>query len=277
MYAFYGLFALTSLINAEITIRDLGIVPSSTIDSTGQVIALVIALATFFRVCWLFVFLFLHEDSKKLGLSWPFHMRVLQFSNAPKFVKLPPSEWPSPDLLPLGSMLRDPRDITSKYEDHVLVPERDQKRIKKQNYSRESEGIFSRGFELCGFGCALEFRRREEETAHSIEEMSFTPSEAFLRECAAKSEIQREFGAGTRCVTVYIVVDMRVATGISIMSSGESHFGVNTGIGAPYSVARDRPVKESKNEGCILHSYSVREYIFTSDGPSLYSVRVNGG
>jgi hypothetical protein len=36
MYALYGLFALTSLVNAETIIRDLGIVPSSAIDSTGR-------------------------------------------------------------------------------------------------------------------------------------------------------------------------------------------------------------------------------------------------
>jgi hypothetical protein len=56
MYAFYGLFALTSLVNAETTIRDLGIVPSSAI-----------ALATFFRVFWLFVFSFSTKTLKKWG------------------------------------------------------------------------------------------------------------------------------------------------------------------------------------------------------------------
>jgi hypothetical protein len=50
MYGFYGLFALTSLVNARMTIQSLDIVLSSAVDSTGQVIALVIAFATFFRV-----------------------------------------------------------------------------------------------------------------------------------------------------------------------------------------------------------------------------------
>jgi hypothetical protein len=58
MYALYGVFTLTSLANAETTIRNLHILPSSVIDSTGQVIALVIAIDIFFHVCWLFGFLF---------------------------------------------------------------------------------------------------------------------------------------------------------------------------------------------------------------------------
>lgn len=148
MYGFYGLFALTSLVNAEITLRNLDIEPSSAIDSTGQVITLVIALATFFRVSWLFFFLFRHEDAKQGGLHWPFKLRLSHLSNAPTSIKTPAADRPLPDSLPLGTMLRDPSDLSSKYNSHVPVTELDVKRKECPQFSHEEtkESIFAYRF-----------------------------------------------------------------------------------------------------------------------------------
>jgi hypothetical protein len=201
MYGLYGLFALTSLVNAETTLRNLNIEPSSAIDSTGQVIALVIALATFFRVSWLFFFLFRHEHPKKGGFHWPFKLRQSRLSNAPIFVKIADANRPLPDSLPLGTMLRDPSDLLSKYNNHVPVIESDMKRMERTQYSHEETKDRAYNFSVLSslYKQVLSIqqswfsRRSEGFSAEYLEDISFTPSQDYLNQCAAESEIQRDF------------------------------------------------------------------------------------
>ena len=58
IYTVHGVFAMTSMATAEITIRDFNLRPSSEVYSIGQSIAIVIAGATILRAIWVFVTMF---------------------------------------------------------------------------------------------------------------------------------------------------------------------------------------------------------------------------
>jgi hypothetical protein len=273
MYGLYGLFALTSLVNAETTLRDLDIEPSSAIDSTGQVIALVIALATFLRVSWLFFFLFRHEDAKQRGFYWPFKLRLSRLSDDPTSTNTPAADRPLSNSLPLGTMLRDPSDLSSKYNSHVPVPEKDVKRPKPTQYSQEKIKVTTE--QISSIGQNWFSRRSEGFYAKSLEDISFTPSQDYLNQCAAKPEIQHDFGPGTQSITIYLIVDLRIVAGLRAYEKHEESWEVPhlASMGFSNTKEEDVPAHDAK----VVFSYSVREYILTSDGPTRYSVRVNGG
>jgi hypothetical protein len=141
MYIFYTLLALTSLVVAETTMRDLHLRPTSTTDSTGQVIALVIAVATIVRALWLFFYPF--KNSKATSFVWPFELRLFKFASSGTYFFatdffgsdfIASDYLHKPNSLKLGSILRSPTDPDSKFgshisPDHVLIsspPEEDE-------------------------------------------------------------------------------------------------------------------------------------------------------
>jgi hypothetical protein len=187
-------------------------------------------------------------------------------------------------------MLRDPSDILSRYDSHVSVSELDIKRLKQAQYSRENTKEKTNGlgywFELFAHCQWLDeqtwiSRQSERFSAESLEDISFTPSQEYLDQCMAEPEIQRDFGAGTQSVTIYIIVDLRIVVGLREYRMHEKGWEIDgTPMGVPIRMG---PLKTNYEEDVSAHdakfvySYSVREYILTSDGPARYSVRVNGG
>jgi hypothetical protein len=80
-----------------------------------------------------------------------------------------------------------------------------------------------------------------------------------------------------------LVVDLRIVAGLRTYRKHEKGWQstVQTPLGpqamgnsnAKTDYDEDIPAPDVK----VVFSYSVREYILTSDGPTRYSVRVNGG
>ncbi|KAI4906463.1 hypothetical protein J4E90_010537 [Alternaria incomplexa] len=75
-YTAYALYSLTSMVVAEVTIREYDLQPSSNVYSIGQIIAIVVSLATLIRAIWSFQSLYI--DSQKSFpdlvfelLTWP--------------------------------------------------------------------------------------------------------------------------------------------------------------------------------------------------------------
>lgn len=61
-YMICALFSLTSMVVAEVSIRDWKLQPSSDVWSVGQIIAIVVAVASFFRAVWSFQGFFNEEN-----------------------------------------------------------------------------------------------------------------------------------------------------------------------------------------------------------------------
>ncbi|KAI0387715.1 hypothetical protein F5Y04DRAFT_240822 [Hypomontagnella monticulosa] len=64
MYTVHGIFGLTSMATAEVTIRRFSLGPSSQVNSVGQVIAIVVASATVSRAAWLFLMMFYRQSGQ---------------------------------------------------------------------------------------------------------------------------------------------------------------------------------------------------------------------
>ena len=96
-------------------IRDLGLQPSSAVDSVGQIIALAIAGATAMRAPWLFGNLFVHQikDTGRLGFQWLFQLQLLsKYKSYAAWFRFPDFTT-SPDWLKPGAFIRDPMDVRS--------------------------------------------------------------------------------------------------------------------------------------------------------------------
>lgn len=219
MYAFYGLLALTSLVDADITIRDLDLPPSSGIDSTGQVIALVVAVVTGLRALWLFGFLFTHDDSKRHGIIWPFKARLYNFSYSRVYIS-PPSYDHLPASLPLGSLIKDlsdPFGPGAQYGNRIPVPEEKTETFRMYNFSTISRRTHrTRNSPLLGFIRSIFSKEVEITRARCMEKKSFFPTEDYLRRCANQPQVQADLGAETKSVSVYIVVGVMIAAGLSV-------------------------------------------------------------
>jgi len=63
-YMIYTLYCLTSMVVAEVTIRDYKLQGASDVRSVGQIMAIVIAIATFLRAAWSFQILFNEEEDR---------------------------------------------------------------------------------------------------------------------------------------------------------------------------------------------------------------------
>lgn len=96
--------------------RDLNLLPTSSINSIGQIIALVIAIATATRAGWLFIVLF--NDERKAqgapGFMWPFSLyrRTRHSLRAPTYRQAPSLDI-LPDTIKIGTILKDPDDLSN--------------------------------------------------------------------------------------------------------------------------------------------------------------------
>ncbi|KAI4912237.1 uncharacterized protein J4E92_010088 [Alternaria infectoria] len=76
-YTTYALYSLTSMVVAEVTIREYDLQPSSNVYSIGQIIAIVVSLATLIRAIWSFQSLYIDSEDKSFPdlvfevLTWP--------------------------------------------------------------------------------------------------------------------------------------------------------------------------------------------------------------
>jgi hypothetical protein len=90
IYPVYGIFALTSMATAEITMRDSGLRPSSEIFSVGQVTGIVVAGATSVRAAWLFLRMFFENGhGGRFQFLWPFSFDFLGMLYSPTFIVHP--------------------------------------------------------------------------------------------------------------------------------------------------------------------------------------------
>jgi hypothetical protein len=211
MFAFYGLFALTSLVAAETNMRDLQISPSSAIDSTGQIIALVIALATVFRAAYLFVNLFWHDKAR--GFVRPFHLRRYIFRSGATYM-LGPDSSHSIVALPLGTILKRPTRVTLDYGPdnvlgHIPVPEGNIMRSVVHDWTLKLQS--RRSWIQALFGTVPPDSSKLL-VADRVETVSFNPGRETLRACTAIPGLGPYLQGGQKLKTVYLVVGLKVAT-----------------------------------------------------------------
>ncbi|KAK4098030.1 hypothetical protein N658DRAFT_526641 [Parathielavia hyrcaniae] len=89
-YSICGVFALTSMASAEMTMRDSRLRPSSEIFSVGQVTGIVVAGATSVRAAWLFLRMFFGRGRNgRLEFLWPFSSDFLGLLYSPTFIVYP--------------------------------------------------------------------------------------------------------------------------------------------------------------------------------------------
>ncbi|KAK4034655.1 hypothetical protein C8A01DRAFT_48993 [Parachaetomium inaequale] len=197
MYALYGLLAFTSLLAAEMAIRDLGLHPSSAVDSVGQIIALVIAGATALRAAWLFGNLFVHEikGKKRPNFQNPFKLQLLsKYNSYAAWIRLP-NFTTTPDMLPLGTILRDPTDIDSAI--HHLT----------HHYEFNSRAARGRGF------------AEESIAIETLESKKMTKIHGFIHEIMRKPDLADSVGSlntGLRRVRLYVVTGVLIARGARV-------------------------------------------------------------
>ena len=112
-------------------------------------------------------------------------------------------------------------------------------------------------------------------TAYTVD-----PEPEYLRRYATQPEIQSDFGAGSKTVTVYVVSSVMIATRLSVTSSHIKTTGISAeGIPAPVPlnseilVASTGAHKEEQKyepyfsvDGLVLYGYTVQEVTITSDG-----------
>ncbi|KAF5003838.1 hypothetical protein FDECE_9631 [Fusarium decemcellulare] len=109
MYALYGVFALTSMGAAETAMRDLDLKLSSGISSVGQIIAIVIAIVTFFRAVYLFGRMFKGVwGSDDAGFVSPFHWYKFPASGRRRDYILAPIPPLPPGTIKLGDIFKGP-------------------------------------------------------------------------------------------------------------------------------------------------------------------------
>jgi hypothetical protein len=90
IYPVYGIFALTSMATAEMTMRESGLRPSSAIFSVGQVTGIVVAGATSVRAAWLFLRMFFGNGrGGRFRFLWPFSFDFLGMLYSPTFIVYP--------------------------------------------------------------------------------------------------------------------------------------------------------------------------------------------
>ena len=90
--------------------RTLHLHPTSSIDSVGQVVPLVIAGATVARALWLLRKLIRGDSSKTRGFVWPFRQQIACPSDIRRDL-YPPEPRPSTTDLLLGAILKDHEDL----------------------------------------------------------------------------------------------------------------------------------------------------------------------
>lgn len=266
MYSFYGLLALTSLVTAWSNISDLNLAPSSDIVSTGQIIALVIAGATILRALWLFIFLFWHERSERRGLTWPFKLRQSDFYSTPRFLTAP-FDMHLPEFLPLGSLLRDPfpSRLDTKYNCHIPVEEELYERTPIP-YWTDIASIDGKEKMETGVS-GMNFYSRKVETTEMVT-IGFKPEtdcEAYLKPYIEEREIQDDIGTGTKYVTVYLVVSVRIASGLRETTLQRNGISINAG-GVSVGFGQGKEQVRTATKKHTLYDYSVREITLTSDG-----------
>lgn len=125
MYAVYGVIALTSLIAAESVFGNVGLTPSSGVDSPGQVIALVIAGFSAVRAGYLFWHLFRRQvGTATPGFHWPLHLHSSNLSDKSRYIRALLGEYDG-DYLRLGTLLpiRGIRGLAEKYDCLAPVPD----------------------------------------------------------------------------------------------------------------------------------------------------------
>lgn len=242
MYALYGLFALTSLVSAEMTIHDHHLLPSSSIDSTGQVIALVIVGVTVLRAVWLFVFLFSYDKSKLHGFYWPFNLKLFTMKSTQRFIHAPNFK-NGPSSLPLGSLLSDaqsPFDSQLGYpvapgpgEEHEDInKDWNKTTITQLNQSLHAPipGVFS-----------LEVAE--------MKTRFFVLKSEYLRSCILEVQRRNAIDFETDIFKFYVIVSMRIALLPGMPSIEEEN---------PFPV---RPGDLSKNKTQPQHSRSLADGI----------------
>jgi len=239
MYGLYGVLAITSLAAAELTIRDLSLQPTSAIDSIGQIIALVIAIATIIRVVWLFWKLFTDErkEGKRFwgfiwpGYTWPFdfhnsnfgysfgRLRMLATYLLPVAVGQPMIL--REENLPLGSILKDPYWPGSRFDDVLPLPEYRVETILSENRANtvppeERVNTVPPQERTEQYLLPSRFGNRKL-TAVDVETRSFSPADEEVRAVVAKPEVAEYIKSQQTLWSrpkVYLVSGIKLARGL---------------------------------------------------------------
>ena len=282
IYTFYAVLSLASLANAEVVLHNLDIKPSSSNDSVGQIIALVVAGSTVARAIWLFLFLFFHEKSKSYGLVWPFKTGTRDPSEEPMLVVASPFNHGA-DAISLGTILRDPHDLDSRYSKSIPVSPQDQREVRKPNVSERTETNRT----VTVFWSAYTIR---EVTLMECEEqriLHFTPGPEYFKLCAAIPEIRKEFGKGTGNATVYLICRLEIAHNMSVSQERETKASSNdpagpllrlsAGLEMGHVRKRDGEANVDSGPGAILPAASASHsswQVNNIDGTRIYTYSV---
>ncbi|RTE70457.1 hypothetical protein BHE90_015157 [Fusarium euwallaceae] len=245
MYALHGVLALTSMSAAEMAIQNSNLQPSSTINSVGQIIALVVAAATALRAAWLFVMLFIRDwtSGKVPGIMWPF--RLYKFTQPPDrqgyYTLLKPSDR-GPRTIKLGSIVKDPEDPFSPLDDPVTTEPVINNRI--ENVKRTTTSI-SRGTKQF-LNCIPAFHEVTTEesmrvTADIMETVKFTPSQDYIEDSmekpGVKAYLESMRGPANRVFMVTGVTNAEGFTHATISSLSASIPGVV--LGGQFSAGKE--------------------------------------
>lgn len=113
----------------------------------------------------------------------------------------------SPHEIPLGTLLRNPYDLGSKYQALVTV-------LPPDLCTSVPEPKLSTRKDVVGgcFPITYHFEMRAGSTHH----IYFQPSPAYLKECAALPELLEDCGAETGYATAYLVVNLEIAEDLSV-------------------------------------------------------------
>ena len=204
----YGLLALTSLSNAKAIMLQLNIKPSSAIDSIGQVIALVIAAATVIRAIWLFIFLFVHENSAYHGLVWPFRLPGWSVRRP---VVIPADLSLSADALPLSSLLTDYHDPHSavNQDNATLMPG------PNVEVYHNNQFLIDRKDLRVDWDAVITYQNTK------MMHLSFIPDEQFYTKgFVAGTGIKEMLAFGTKSLSLYLVVDLVIVKGLPEKKGG---------------------------------------------------------
>lgn len=218
MYAVYGAFSLTSMATVQTTVANFNLKPPSPIDSVGQIISLIVAVATVGRAAWLFFMLFRDESRKgKWNFVWPFKWRV---NNDPLrawavgdyFFCSPPSQ--DSNLLSLGALLTEPFDPTSQVGARPHAPEWVESSQLHDASFQVSTPTMIRDMSILGWHREI---NNEWLTTHSLKTSSFEPSAPSLAPyVAGRLRDQPRGTRGEQARGLYMVTGVKIARDLAI-------------------------------------------------------------
>ena len=221
MGVIYGIIALTSLATVLTTKSDLDIDASSPVDSVGQVIALVVAIATLLRAVWLFIFLFVHEDPTGRGFRSPF--QIPRFTNQHPWLKQEDNQFAACSL-PLGTLLIDHQNLGSGLVGSSTLPGEDDCYMELAD-THTNVVLSDKSIDwpvmlnvIPGPNVNWDVMNARTNTPQ-VRTLSFQPAPAYIQRLATLDPIKSVLESGTKTLSPYVVTGVIIVRGLVLANS----------------------------------------------------------